>query len=178
MTSQSQRPSGTTKLVHASFVLYLLSYALPAVVIAGDLAFGFMAAILSFVGLGAGRLERGQAPACLLGALANLLMVGGYISFNLRRFFHKIRTAHLLSCWVAGLAAVCAAGSGLFLATGSESFVPRIGYFVWLLSMIFMSVGCWKWEQIVDAKPDAALNGSPATPGDNPKATERPPLAR
>ena len=42
--------TGMSKLIHAAFVTYLLSYALPAVVIAGDLAFGFQAAILSFFG--------------------------------------------------------------------------------------------------------------------------------
>ena len=82
------------RLIHAAFVTYLLSYALPAVVIAGDLAFGFQAAILSFFGSYIGlataeQLERGQTPACLLGALANVLMVGGYVCYHLRRFSQR-----------------------------------------------------------------------------------------
>ena len=65
----------TAKLINAAFVIYLFSYLLPAVVIAGDLAFGFMAAFLSVMGLFAGELEGGQFPACLFGALANILML-------------------------------------------------------------------------------------------------------
>ncbi len=131
------------KLVHVAFITYLLSYALPAVVIAGDLAFGVLAAILSFVGLidllNGGDLERGQAPACLLGALANVLMVGGYIGYHLRRFSKKSRSYCLVAAWLAGSAAVCALGAAVFLATGSESFVPLVGYFVWLASMVTIS---------------------------------------
>jgi hypothetical protein len=144
MTSQRQTPPGTARLIHAAFAIYLLSYFLPAVVIAGDLTFGFPAALLSFIGLVTRDLERGQAPACLLGALANVLMVGGYVCYNLRRFSQKLRPSYLVAARLAGLAAVCALGSAVFLAIGSETFVPLIGYFAWLASMIIMSFACWK----------------------------------
>lgn len=147
------------KLIHAAFVTYLLSYALPAVVIAGDLAFGFQAAIMSFfgsyIGLGgtAEHLERGQTPACLLGALANVLMVGGYVCYNLRWFSKRIRPFCLVSSWLAGSAAVCALGAAVFLATGNETFIPSIGLFVWLASMIIMSFACWRLGKTVKCEP-------------------------
>ena len=148
MTLQSQTPPGTAKLIHAAFVMYTLSYFLPAVVIAGDLTFGFMAALLSFVGMFERGLERGQAPACLLGALANVLMVGGYVCYSLRWFSQMLSSPYLVASSLAGLAAVCALGAAVFLATGSETFAPLIGYFAWLASMIIMSFACWKLGEV------------------------------
>ena len=76
--------------------------------------------VMSFVGMFDWGLERGQAPACLVGALANVLMVGGYVCFNLRRFVRKLRTSLRMASRLAGL------GAAEFLATGSETFVPRM----------------------------------------------------
>ena len=152
MTSKSRTPPGTSKLVHAAFGMYLVSYSLPAVVIAGDLLFGFMATFLSFVGMFDWGLERGQAPACLLGALANVLMFGGYGYYNLRRFSWKLRHSYRMVSWLAGLAAVCALGATVFLATGSETFVPHVGHFSWLGSMIIMSFTCRKLEKTVNCE--------------------------
>ena len=167
------------KLIHAAFVTYLLSYALPAVVIAGDLAFGFQAAILSFVGsyIGLGtaeHLERGQTPACLLGALANVLMVGGYVCYNLRRFSKRMRPFCLVASWLAGSAAVCALGAAVFLATGSEAFIPSIGYFVWLASMIIMSFACWKLGKTVKCEPGAPPRDGLTTQVEGSSITEEP----
>ena len=170
---------GMAKLIHVAFVMYLFSYALPAVVIAGDLAFGFHAAFLSFVGsfIGLGtaeHLERGQVPACLLGALANLMMVGGYVFYHLRRLSKRLRRSYLVESWLAGSAAFCALGAAVFLATGSETFVPSIGYFVWLASMIIMSYASSKLGKTVKFEPDPPPHDGLATQVEGSSITEAP----
>jgi hypothetical protein len=179
MTVLLQRPGLTSKLAHWAFVLYVVSYALPAVVIAGDLCFGWLAALLSFFGLliefSEGGLEGGQFPACLLGVLANVLMVGAYVCYNLRRFSKKLRPSYMVASRLAGMAATCALGAVVFLATGSESFVPRIGYFAWLASMMLMSFACRQLARVVQREPGAAPNGGPAAPVDSSRPADGPP---
>ena len=180
MTSQFQQPGFTARLAHLAFVMYVVSYALPAVVIAGDLLFGFLAALLSFAGSVSGlsgELERGQFPACVLGASANVLMVCSYICYNLRRYSHKWRPSFLLASRLSGLATIFALGAAIFLANGSESFDSHIGYFVWLASMMLMSIACWQLARAVRCEQDASPNVGPAVPDGNLRATEEPPSA-
>jgi len=158
--------SGMAKLVHAAFFTYLLSYALPAVVIAGDFTFGFLAAFLSFIGsfiglVNGGDLERGQVPACFCGAVANLLMFAGYVCYHLRRFSKKSRFFCSVASLLAGGAAVCALGAAVFLATGSESFVPLVGFFVWLASMVIISFAYFKLGLTVKCEPDTPTHDDP-----------------
>ncbi len=127
-----------SKVVHAAFGAYLLSYALPAVVIANDVIWGCFAAFLSFKGMVERGLESGQMPACFLGAFANVLMVSGYVAFNLRRYSKKGRPSYLLAPRLTLGATVCALGAIIFLATGNESFAPLPGFFVWIGSMVIM----------------------------------------
>ncbi|MEE3372100.1 MAG: hypothetical protein VX346_22390 [Planctomycetota bacterium] len=112
-------------LVYSVFLMYLLSYALPAVAIAGDTMFGFAATLFPFFRLGiAIDLEGGQAPVCLLGLLANVLIVGGYACYNLRLFSKKVIPACLQEARLTLLAAVCAL---VCLETGSEAFHSLAG---------------------------------------------------
>ncbi len=104
---------------------------LPAFRLAGDIAFGWQATLLSGLGaviaVGSGRLENGQSLACLAGFAANLaaviamvgLLVGGNRRWN--RF-----GAFALTC---GILAVVS------LLFGSEVFVPFPGCGAWLLAM-------------------------------------------
>ena len=139
---EQSKPSGGARLVHVAFAAYWLSYAMPAIMLAGDHMFGFTAARLSLTGLRLmGRLEAGQGPACLLGVLANSSMILGYAAFCWRRWSGKIGPYRVAS-WLAALGAIFAFGSAVFLATGAEAFMPNIGYFVWLASMVVMSIAC------------------------------------
>ena len=172
-------------LVHLAFLMYVLSYALPAVVIAGDTVFGFAAALFSFIGLGiAIDLEGGQAPACLLGVLANVLMVGGYACYNLRPFSKKAIPTYLQEARLTQLAAVCALCALVCLEAGNEAFHSLVGCYVWLASMVTAAFACWKQQnaacRAADVQPLHALptQGADSSPTKQPGEAVETPIQR
>ena len=175
MIAQFQRQGLPSRLTLWAFVLYLVSYCLPAAVISGDLAFGFEAALLSFAGVIAEEPGSYRFNACLLGALANVLMVGGCVSYSVgcvcysvRRCSKTWRRSFRVASRLTGLAAICALGAAVILENGQKSFEPRIGYYVWLASMILISFGCWRRATTVECEPGAAPNGDPTPPAMDP----------
>jgi hypothetical protein len=157
----------SSRLGHLSFALYGLSYILPAVEIAGDGLIGAWAAALSFLGIVVGiteGLEAGQWPACVLGAAANILMLCGYVRFCIRCSSRKWRPSYRITAAISGSGAICAIGSGVCLATGAESFVPRSGFFLWLVSMMLLTLASWRAARFVRCEEKAAENGAPAAP--------------
>ncbi|MDZ4779848.1 MAG: DUF417 family protein [Planctomycetia bacterium] len=107
---------------------------LPAFTLAGDSMVGWQATFLSFVGTyeipsqaGSDSPARGQLAACMCGAAANTLFVVGIGAMAFRR--------HSAVAWIGRITVVMAVASVVFLLTGSETFMPNIGCFVWLMAM-------------------------------------------
>jgi len=159
-----KRPELAARLFHWAFGLYVISYALPAVVIAGDLAFGWQAALLAFAGATtfSERLEPGQFPACVLGVLANLTMLSAYVCCNLRWHSQKRKPSYQLAFTLSAVAVICALGAAGFLVTGKGSFAPHFGYFAWLGSMVLLSYACKTLAKASRREPDAPPEPPPA----------------
>ena len=100
-------------------------------------------------------------PACR--ARFDLNVGTAYVCYNLRRFSRKLRPSYLVASRLTGLAAVCALGAALFLATGSERFFPLVGYFAWLASMAIVSFTCWRLGMTIKCEPDVPSNDATAT---------------
>ena len=139
-------PRGGSGLIHAALALFVVSLFLPALRIAGDLIVGRTALFLSFYGSVYGFFdspEAGQWPACLLGALANLLFVFCYGSLVLRCHFQRGLT--YTSCKAVALS-TCA----LMLAVhvplwfGSEEYSIHIGHIVWVASSALLAIAAHK----------------------------------
>lgn len=132
--TNTHRQKGTI-LVHAAMGLYIVSLALPAITIAATQTLGWRAVCLSFEGacmIFGSQLERGQAPACLIGALANLLFVSTYFALLVRRYLPVTWPTYEASAFMARLAAAGTLGVLIPLAFGSEEFSVSIGYFLWV----------------------------------------------
>ena len=140
MIGQLEKNGSTTRFVHWAFVLYPVSYALPAVTIAGDLVFGFPAAFFSFPGLlvGGGNGIRKRPVPCMraryFGKHPHHI---GLPLLQLAAVFANVQP--LIDRGIPAHRTGCALGAAVFLATGSDTFVPHVGYVAWLASMILMS---------------------------------------
>lgn len=135
--------------------LYLLSFALPVARIAGDLAIGAIAAVACVLGLlsaASGHLENGQLPASLLGLIANGLMMSAILSYMVQFVGLRALPSYRFALRASGAAAGAGAGAAVALLFGSESFVPHVGYFVWVGSMLLMNFGCRGLERTLLAE--------------------------
>ena len=98
----------------------------------------FRSAGLSFVGAIAflsfrgSSLEQGQAPACLIGALANLLFVSVYLALLARSYLRWTKPRYKACSLMASLAAAGTVGVLVPLTLGSEKFTVSIGYVLWV----------------------------------------------
>jgi WD40 repeat protein len=159
----------TSRLGHLGFAIYVFSFILPAAEIAHDKFIGALVAVLSLLGVIFGitsGLEPGQLPACVLVISAHVLMLYGYFRYCFRKSFRKWRPSCRLTTAILGFGAICTIGAAAFLATGSERFVPHVGYYLWVLSMILLSFASWQSTPRNQPGKNASRNNDPEVDDD------------
>lgn len=131
-----------------SLALWLASMAMPALVIAGDMLWGFRAARLAVMGMGL----VGQTPgsesfingvSCVLGTTANAAFLIGYVALWGVRLLGAKPDRFRLPLWLAVLAAAAGATSvGVLLLAELHMVLP--GFFAWEAAMIMLGWGAWR----------------------------------
>jgi hypothetical protein len=130
-----------------ALVTYLLSQVLPAFRMADTIVWGWGATALSFmvVPLSIGQGLSVDSAASLLGAAANVLFLATFVAAWTER--------KRLACVLAWSAAGCAMTVSAALCTNLQRGNPHVGCGLWLLSMLFLSMGTWDKVQTVKRTP-------------------------
>ena len=110
----------------AAVVFLLLANGVPAFWLEGARINGWMASLLEFWALSAPGIWTGKWVASFLGVIANL----GYLATFIARSNQIPRIAQRS----ARIATLAAFASIIFLAAGSDRFLPLPGCFLWLLT--------------------------------------------
>lgn len=110
----------------AAVVFLLLANLFPAFWLGGKEIYGWMASSFEFIALFSKQIGPGLWVSSLLGVIANL----GYLATFIARLGQVPRVARQSAL----IASVAAFASVIFLAAGSEGFIPLPGCFLWLLT--------------------------------------------
>ena len=130
------------RLAIISLAIYGVALATPALHLAGDRVFGYLAFYFSFVGIGlfndwGSRGEGFWYPiACTIGALVNILFLVGYGCFLAK----GIR----LTRWLATLGSFLSMFVILTLALSTELNGIYLGCGLWVASILALALGSWR----------------------------------
>jgi len=134
------------RLAVLSLVIFGVALVTPALRLGGDLAFGWVAFLLSFVGVGLFQNwesggERFWYPiACTMGALANLSFLIGYVAYLIFMVWHKgIR----LSRWSSTIGSCLSLSVIVPLALSTELNGVYLGHGLWATSLLALALGSW-----------------------------------
>jgi hypothetical protein len=129
-----------------SLAIFGVALVTPALRLGGDLVFGWVAFLLSFLGIGLFQNwesggERFWYPiACTMGALANLSFIVGYVAYLTSLIWHKgIR----LSRWSATLGSCLSLSVIVPLALSTELNRVYLGHGLWTTSLLALALGSW-----------------------------------
>ena len=134
------------RLAVLSLAIFGVALVTPALRLGGDLAFGWVAFLLSFVGVGLFQHwgwsgESFWYPiACTMGALANLSFIVGYATYLTSAVWHKgIR----LSRWSATLGSCLSLSVIVPLVLSTELNEVYLGHGLWATSLLALALGSW-----------------------------------
>jgi hypothetical protein len=134
------------RLAVLSLAIFGVALVTPALRLGGDLVFGWGAFLLSFVGVGLFQNWESSGEsfwypiACMMGALANLSFIAGYVAYLTFLVWHKgIR----LSRWSAALGSCLSLSVIVPLALSSELNEVYLGHGLWTTSLLALALGSW-----------------------------------
>jgi len=137
----SLRRADTRRTRRLAIAAYATSLALPAFSLGGDLTFGFLAWLLSYLGITAVMFTVLHAFACLLGAIANtcfvLSILGRWMPFIRRRWPKLARRSSIIAL-VTSFAALVP----IVFSRELNALYP--GYGLWAGSFVMLYIATWR----------------------------------